>query len=109
MILGLIVIYFIGKKFYQLAEEYDKSQWGFAILGVVSYYVGQLIGGFLIGIISLVINWNIDDIDDIVISLMALPIGILTCYGLYVLLEKNWKKKKALETVSIDDIGKDNR
>ena len=33
--LGLVLLYWIGKYFYKLAEEYDKSKWGFAILGLV--------------------------------------------------------------------------
>jgi hypothetical protein len=34
--LGLILIYFVGKAFYDLAGLHGKSQWGFAILGIVS-------------------------------------------------------------------------
>ncbi|TDN87659.1 hypothetical protein DET49_111107 [Salegentibacter sp. 24] len=36
--LGLLLLYWIGKYHYRLAGEYDKSQWGFTILGIVAYY-----------------------------------------------------------------------
>ena len=33
--LGLLLIYFIGKYFYDLAAEFEKNKWLYAILGVV--------------------------------------------------------------------------
>ena len=49
--LGLLLLYWVGKYFYKLAEEHDKSKWGFAILGVVSYYAGIVVFGFITGIV----------------------------------------------------------
>ena len=105
--LGLILIYWIGKNFYQLAEKYTKNKWGYAILGVVSYYAASFIGGIIIGIIAEISSpgW-IDTANEMVLGVMALPLGILGCYGLYIYLKKNWAKRKEEEAVSIDDIGK---
>ncbi len=43
--LGLFLLYFIGKIFYQLAEAHNKNKWVFAILGVIAYYAGTFLGG----------------------------------------------------------------
>ncbi|MCB0457797.1 MAG: hypothetical protein R2776_08375 [Flavobacteriaceae bacterium] len=105
--LGIILIYWIGRYFYQLAEKFDKNKWGFAVLGVVSYYAASFIGGIILGIIGEIISpgW-IDTTSEMVLGLIALPFGILGCYGLYIYLKKSWEKRKKEEAVSIDDIGK---
>jgi len=100
--LGLLLIYFIGKKFYDLALEFEKSEWGFAILGVVVYYAGTFVAGFVIGI------WNLDAIEtmsDITLGLIALPFGVLSCVGLYYFLNNSWKKNKVVNNSDIDEIG----
>ena len=92
--LGLLLIYFIGRKFYDLAGLYDKSQWGFAIFGVIAYYFGT----FVAGIIFVILNefygsTPTDELNDYALGLMALPFGLLSCWGLYMLLKKQWKDK----------------
>ena len=105
--LGLIILYYIGKQFYELAENYDKSKWGFAILGVITYYVGALVFGAALGLIlyTLGSNW-LETANSFVLGLIELPIGGLSCYLLYYLLEKTWKKEVKPTIESIDNIGK---
>lgn len=104
--LGLILIYFIGKRFYQLADTYDKSKWGHAIGGVVTYYAGTFVFGLLFGIaIELWGSFSVLDMNDMVLGLIALPFGLASCYGLYVYLKKRYKKNAVTVTDSIDDIG----
>tara|TARA_R110002033_G_scaffold42_7_gene767 strand:- start:2047 stop:2364 length:318 start_codon:yes stop_codon:yes gene_type:complete len=94
--LGLLLLYWIGKYFYKLAEEYDKSEWSFAILGVVVYYAGIIAASFTIGIIlGIFYPEFLETMNDTVLSLFMIPFGILSCYLLYMLLEKSWKKTKA--------------
>jgi hypothetical protein len=91
--LGLLLIYFVGKVFYNLAEEYNRHLWGFAIAGVVSYYVGT----FLFSI-AMVLYYDyyssegFDSLDELSLNLMAIPFGLLTCWFFYKLLERNWSK-----------------
>ncbi|MDY2587956.1 hypothetical protein [Winogradskyella aquimaris] len=102
--LGLILLYWIGKYFFKLAEEYNKNKWGFAILGVVTYYAGIIIFSFIFGIvIELTSPGAIDNINETLLGLMMLPFGILSCYVLYKYLEKTWKKN--LPVNEIDQIG----
>lgn len=106
--LGLFLIYFIGKKFYELAGEHGRSEWGFAILGVISYYVGTFIGGIVIVIaLELWGSSSIDSIDDIALGFMALPFGILSCVGLYHLLKRIWSKSPTFDPNIIDEIGQE--
>ncbi len=92
--LGLLLIYFIGKYFYKLAEDHNKSQWGFAVLGVVMYYVGIFIGA---GAIALLIAYNdatgLDDINEVMLGLAGVPFGLLACWIFYKILQKNWSNK----------------
>jgi hypothetical protein len=89
--LGLLLIYFIGKNYYQLAGEHGKSSWGFASLGVLTYYAGTFLFGFLFGVtIELVSPGTIDGLNDFVLGLIALPFGVLSTVGLYLLLRRSW-------------------
>ncbi|NER16726.1 hypothetical protein [Spongiivirga citrea] len=106
--LGLILIYFIGKRFYTLAEEFNKHKWGFAILGVVSYYIGTFIGGILIGILGMIFMWDfvLEETNNFALGLVALPFGIALCIGLYYLLQYLWKREGVEAEVNIDEIGR---
>lgn len=104
--LGILLIYFIGKHFYKMAETYNKNKWLFAILGVVTYYVGTFIGGIVLAILDeifvLGINWD----SNLSLGLMALPFGIALDYLFYKILEKKWKKEFVPVGNEIEDIGK---
>jgi hypothetical protein len=47
--LGLVFIYFIGRYYYKLAENHNRSKWGFAVLGVATYYGGTFAAGAFAG------------------------------------------------------------
>ena len=104
--LGLLLLYFIGKYYFKLAENFNKNKWLYAILGVVSYYVGAAIGGVVLGIADAVLELNIDWDNNILLSLIALPFGIGFCYLLYYLLKRNWGKSVVIPKNEIEDIGK---
>ena len=92
--LGLLLLYFIGRYFYDLAAKHEKNQWLFAFAGIAAYYVGTFIGGvILVIVIELFEITNLDEIDERALGFMALPFGILACWGLYVFLKKQWGKQ----------------
>ena len=102
--LGLLLIYFIGKYFYQLAELYCKNKWVFAILGVATYYAGTIVFGFGLGIYAVMTeNNSVFEINDVVIGLMALPFGLLATWGLYASLNNSWKKKANIISAELLD------
>lgn len=96
--LSIFFIYFVGKSFYELAEKHGKSDWGFAILGVASYYFGIFAGGFIIGMIfELNSPGYIDESNERWIGILGLPIGLGACWGTYQLLKRSWSKPKEVE------------
>lgn len=105
--LGLILLYWIGKYFYKLAEEFEKSKWGYAILGIVIYYGGIFFFGLVVGIIAeLASPGFFDDFNDTVLGILMLPFGILSCYLAYQYFEKTWKLQNPNPIKMIDEIGR---
>jgi hypothetical protein len=105
--LALALLYWIGKYFYKLAEKYNKSKWGFTILGIASYYGGIIVFGISFGIIAEIESPGfIDAFNETALSVLSLPFGALTCYGFYKYLEKIWEKEDPRNNNSIDEIGK---
>jgi hypothetical protein len=91
--LALILIFFVGKYFYDLAGRYDRNKWGYAILGVITYYAGTFLIGIIIGVLGEfgVIN-DVESIPTIVLTIVAIPAGALSSYLLYRYLENRWDK-----------------
>lgn len=105
---GLILLFFIGRHYYRLAEKHDKNKWGYAFLGIVAYYVGTLLFGLIVGVIMEIVSPGyLETISDSALGLIALPFGILASYVLYILLKKDWENKfnsaSALNEVTIVD------
>lgn len=104
--MGIILLYFAGKAFYVLAENHSKSKWPFAILGVVSYYIGLYIGGMIVGTCyEIFTERSIDDLkplNETLLGMLAIPVGVLACWGFYKFLENRWSKK---ETFSASEEG----
>lgn len=106
--LGLLLIYFIGKRFYDLSEEHNENKWLYAILSIVVYYAAGFVVGGVIAVLDLfVFNWNIDWDNNMGVSLLiGLPSGLLAVWGFYELLKKKWSKKLIVNKAEIDNIGK---
>jgi hypothetical protein len=103
LVVGLL-LYLIGRPFYELAHEHNKSRWGFAILGVASYYAGTAVAGLFLGmIIGLGYLQSLADFSDMAIGFLTLPIGLLTCWGAYRLLKSNWEKSQKPENTDTLD------
>lgn len=105
--LGLILIYWLGKKFYTLAEDFDKSKWGYAILGVVVYYSGIIAFAVIAAVfVEIVSSGYLDTMNERLFDLACLPFGLLSSYLLFKYLEKTWKKEDPRNNNSIDEIGR---
>lgn len=105
--LGILFIYFIGKYFYELAKTYQKNKWLFAILGVVSYYVGSVV--LLIPALfltAIMFPEFVDNLSERDYGFLAIPFGIATCYLLYYILKKQWSRGINFQAEEIDNIGK---
>ena len=104
--LGLALLYWIGKYFYKLSDEYDKSKWGFTILGIVIYYSGSILFGIILVVIAEVFSPGYTDtFNETLLGLIAIPFGLLSSYLLYKYLEKTWKKNDPRKNNMINQIG----
>ena len=104
--LGIVLIYFIGRYFYRLAEEFNQNKWLYAILGVITYYVGTFVGGIVLALFDELFGFGINWENNFTLGLIALPFGIASVYLLYILLQRKWKKSVSLVKDEIQDIGK---
>ena len=102
--IGLLLLYYIGKLFYDLAQTHDKNKWLFAILSIVIYYAGLFIGGILVAIISQIcFNYNSQNLNSMLIGIMALPVGILFVWLFHKFLIKKWSNRDYYEQSDILD------
>lgn len=102
--IGLLLLYFIGKYFTDLAEKYYKPKWLYAILGIAVYYASTFIFGLALGVIQLVSNTDfLTGTPDIVLSLIGIPFGLLGCWLTHFILKRIWEKKALSEEPEILD------
>lgn len=105
--LGILLLYWIGKYYYKLAEAHGKSKWGYAILGIVTYYACAVVSGFLMGIfIELIWPGAVDTINELLLSILVLPFGIAGTYLLYHYFRRSWERKAPQLGVEVLGAGK---
>ncbi len=106
--LGILFLYWVGKYYYKLAEQYNKSKWGFAILGIAAFYSGILFATFTTGIVlGIFAPELIDSINDTLFGVMMLPFGFIMTFGLYKFLQMTWKQNETSQ-IGITENSKQN-
>ena len=102
--LGILLLYIIGKTYFELAKSYEKNQWGFGLLGIGAYYLGTFITGMGLGLFYELNEENsFEQVDETVLTYLALPGGILTCVLLYYYLKRLWTREVLEGTEDILD------
>ncbi len=101
--LGLLLLYFIGKKYADLSGLHQKSKWPYVIAGIAAYYATTLCFGFILGVLHEMGTINLDGVHDFVINIIALPFGLLGTYLLYNFLEKKWDRRTVLDSEELLD------
>lgn len=105
--IALLLVYFIGKNFYELAHEHNRSPWGYATLSIVVFYALQFIIGFGIGIFMVITEVDIESISQFVLGLIVVILSGLAIVGFHKILKKIWQKKGVLisntESELLDD------
>lgn len=90
--LGLLILFFIGKAFFNLAKKHHRNKWLFGVLGIAVCYGMIIIGGIIVVAIALALgNEGILELSDTVLGMMGVPIGLLSVWLFYYLLRKNWE------------------
>jgi len=95
-----ITLYFIGKYFYVLATDHNRSKWLYAISGILSFFAGYVILGILLGCYGLITDdWSYLEVDDVILDLICIPFAIATSILFYMWLRHRWSKSSQLDTL----------
>ena len=104
--LGLIIIFFIGKYYYELAAQFNKNKWVYAIIGIVVYYAAAGVLGIILGFADVMFELGIDWNNAIGLNLLGIPAGLAAVYGLYYILKRKWTGEMIVPEDEIMKIGK---
>lgn len=105
--LGLIFIYFVGKNFYELAHEHNRSRWGFAVLSVIIFYASQLIFGTILISAIVLSGVELTTTMQFFMSMLGIGCGVAGIWLFYFLLKRAWAKnpkKVASKSDLLDDM-----
>ena len=94
--IGLFILYFIGKSFNDLAFEFEKKRWVYIVLGIASYYAGTFTFSILLGIVLGLGAFEPVEIHPYLSGLMVLPFGLLSCYLYYRYLKNQWSRQPGI-------------
>ena len=89
--LGFVIIYFLGRSLYRLAETHGRSPWGHAIGSVLMYYVGTFLAGIAFFLLADLNGGSIEDTSDMAINLAAVPFGLAAWYGYKAFFKHRWE------------------
>tara|TARA_B100000508_G_scaffold55003_3_gene42737 strand:+ start:116395 stop:116703 length:309 start_codon:yes stop_codon:yes gene_type:complete len=100
--LGIVFIYFLGRSYFRLADEHNRSKWLWGVLGVVFFYALQVLLGLIIGLTAY--RWSM--YNEVALNFIGIGFGLLGSIGIYHLLKYNWSKNKIVNTDSeiLDDL-----
>ena len=105
--LGLLLLYFIGKKFYALAGLLGKHKWLYSILSAVCYFVvGFILSGLVIILDLMVFEWNFNWEASWGMSYISVPFGLLGVLIFYNFLKNSWERFEILVKDDLQDMGK---
>jgi hypothetical protein len=91
MLLIVLLIY-IGRAFYMLANQHNKNGWVFTVLGIVAFFGGLILGGVILAIaFELLSETSIGEFSDNTIGYMAMPFGLIACWLTHLFLRRRWK------------------
>lgn len=108
--LGIIII-FAAYRFYSLlAGRFKKVKWHFGLLGIGVYIGSQFIIGFVYGLYMAIANpetvYENSFTSYTLVDFVGWLISIGAVYGVYILLDKKFKKERAAPMSEINEIGK---
>lgn len=100
--LGYIFIFYIGFYFYRLGENHKKMKWLCALLGIASYFIGQVTYLLYIRFFT---DSNFDEFNITTFSFTSFFVGLITVVLLFNILNIVWSRKRKVKD-EVDKIGK---
>ena len=108
----LIIFAIVIFRYYQnLAVKFNKKAWKYGLMGIAIFLGTQVFVGFLYGMISVLLNPELND-EDLdysafsLINIIALISSFIVVYVVRQQLEKKLQKEASQHPIEIYDIGK---
>jgi hypothetical protein len=98
-------LFVIGYFYYQLANKYNKTEWPYVLLGIVAYFFGIYVLGFILVNVLFVFGINVKDFDWFILFFITLLLGFIPTYIVYSTLEVKFKQKKDNLNDKLNNIG----
>lgn len=101
--LGLLLIYSIGKKFYDLAELYEKKKWLYVLLALLVYYGSMFFLVMILAVVMELVGSSIEGWSELALSVLGIALGVITVVVFYNILKKKWKNQQIISDTSLLD------
>ncbi len=86
-----VFVYLIGRQFYQLANQYGRNKLGFAIIGVLFYYLSSMLP-FLLFLMLESLGWRFPPSAMPISYIIGIPVGLLSIWLFYILIQKKFEQ-----------------
>lgn len=90
----MLVIIIVAITFYRKAEELNLNKVGWAAIGVVAYFLTQVILGIIAALIADMNGTYIDE-NNVGLNLIGIALAALVCVALYYYMPTHARKKAA--------------
>lgn len=92
--LGLVLLYFLGRWLYNLAKKYEKPyKWLYALLAIVVYYAVGIVAVLIIALFAMSDDMFLSEENELLLSLLAIPFGVGGVWLLHFLLKRSWSRQ----------------
>jgi hypothetical protein len=89
--LGIFLIYWVGKKYYDLATRHGRSAWGYCILAIAIYFGTQFIIGVILALSIPEVIANLDSSEEMALNLLSVPLSLGMWYLVFIFLRDKWE------------------
>jgi len=103
MVLRFLLVFFIGKTFYDLASYHDKNKWLYAFIGLVSYFVAAIVFALFAFLFIDAMGSSPLNANQLHLSMISVAVGLLSCWCVYKYLYSRWKNQNKSEHTEILD------
>ncbi len=95
MIYQLLFTLIVAGLFFRVAKVNQQSPLIYAFLGVVSFYAGKYMGGFLVAILMEMAGYSTFYLNgNLAVELISIFFGLLACWLAFKLMKSGWHKDR---------------
>lgn len=82
-LLVIVLIYYIGTRFYTLAAQYNRNKWAFAILGILCFHLSSNSLGIIYYILGSPLFSIAGVTSDVLLDFLSIPVGLFLTWLFY--------------------------